>query len=212
MREQGKTYKEISEKTGLSKSSISWVISRYFPSGNQELIYARNLRNSRTNPKREEHLERMRSAARNYYSDREQSAVRNWLLLIESHPDKELILFIAGLYAGEGNHQGTEFYLCNSDPYLINLFLCFLRSVLCLEEERISIRLSIPLSIDRNRCVDFWVGALGRGIDFVDQYDGRPQKKEHLHNKHREYYGVLKVRVKKPLGIAKALRQVYPVR
>lgn len=211
MREREATYEEICEETGLAKSTVSYVISKYYPSNKNRAIYEKKQRASRGKASSffsAGARKKARIKADEFYANQHRLAYESYLKTMRAFEDQSFIHYIAGLYEGEGCH-GTkpDFDFYNSDLALILPFLRFLRDVLHLPEDRFTLRLALHASLPKEECVAYWERECGHKVNFVDQYDSRPQKKVHKHHKHRKFYGTITVRVKKPNGLKSALKE-----
>jgi len=207
MREQESTYEEICQETGLSKSSVSYVITKYFPRSRNQTIAAKNDRAYKQSDSFKEAQNVRHAAARERYRSEHASLKALYLEKLRSFPDQYLVYYVAGLYAGEGSHHGTEFSFCNSDPALILAFLRLLREVLGFPEDRFTLRLALHKSMPTQECSSYWEEVCGRPMDAINQHDARSQQKVHKHHKNRRYYGTLHIRVREPNGLKSALRK-----
>lgn len=207
LREQGKSYAEICQETGLAKSTVSYVLQKYFPAAKNSRIERKNLRFYHQSKEFKEGQLARKQAAGEFYQRKHTGLKEKYLRLLRHFPDQCFIYYVSGLYEGEGAHKGTEFSFCNSDPLIIKPFLRFLREVLQFPEDRFSLRLMLHASMSREKCVLFWEETCQHVVDYTDQYDSRPQKKVYRHNKDRTFYGTITVRVKTPNGIKGALAE-----
>lgn len=207
MREQEKSYSEIIQETGLSKAAVSYIITKYFPKQRNTQLIAKNSRAFYQSDDFKRAQKIRREAADAYYQAEHDRLKSTYLLRMREFPDQAFIFYVSGLYQGEGRHTGTNVEFCNSDSTLILPFLCFLRRVLCLSEKQFTLRLALHASLDKEECVRYWQDACDHAVDAVDQYDNRPQKKIHRHNKGDKFYGTLTVRVRKPNGLKSALKE-----
>jgi len=76
---------------------------------------------------------------------------------------EDKLLKVAGvmLYWGEGNKGGNAVALSNSNPYLIKLFLRFLRIICGVAEDRIRISIHYYTDHDPNKLIEFWSNETG---------------------------------------------------
>jgi len=80
----------------------------------------------------------------------------------EIHPlsKYELLLVGATLYWGEGykseRSRSKGVQLSNSDPYLVALFLRFLREIIGISEERLKVSIRVHPNINEKEVVKFW--------------------------------------------------------
>ena len=206
MRENGETYKEISQTTGLAISTISYVVNKHLPKNKNAEISSRNDRAHKQTPAFKTAQKRRNDAAKAKYVKEHDNLKNDYLIVLRSYFDQRFVYYISGLYEGEGTHHGTTFDFCNSDAKLIQPFLKFIREVLLFPEDRFSLRLSLPTSLAKEKCVSYWENLCEHELQAVDQYDNRTQRKTYRHNKHRNYFGTITIRVKRPNGLKSALK------
>jgi len=207
MREQEKTYAEICQETGLAKSTISWILNKYFPRNKNRMICAKKSRESQQSDVFRSFQAKRRAAADEFYRREHEVLKAEYLRRMRDYEDQSFIHYVSGLYEGEGAHTGTAFDFCNSDSSLILPFLRFLREVLRFPEDRFVTRLSLHSSLPKEECVSHWREVCQHPINAVYQYDVRLQKKAHKHNKGKRFYGTLTIRVYKPNGLKSALKE-----
>lgn len=200
-RAHGMTYREIVEKLKCSPSTVSYVCQKHDP-GHAALVEA-NTQRKYANGKNISGARAGWAAAQKMYAENRSTAVAQWTQKLNEYPDQAFVSYIAGLYDGEGDHSGQKFSLCNSDPDLIRLFITFVVGV-CAREHTAT--LMLHTSHDRDACLDFW-RTQGVEMQYVYQYDKRPQKKD---NRSRENHGTCDIRVHRPLGLSEALRSYRP--
>jgi hypothetical protein len=70
--------------------------------------------------------------------------------------DRDLLIAGAALYAGEGSKTDGRVAFANSDPRMIQLFLCWLRWFFEIEESRLRLRLYLHEGLDLEEAKDFW--------------------------------------------------------
>jgi hypothetical protein len=67
---------------------------------------------------------------------------------------KEKLLFLSALYWAEGSKK--DFSLSNTDPFLIKIFVEFMREVFELEDDRFYINVRLYEDLDKEKCLSFW--------------------------------------------------------
>jgi DNA-binding Lrp family transcriptional regulator len=207
LREKETPIKQIAKEVGLSKSTVSYILSKHFPKNRHEEIRAKNSRALHRSPGKARNLAAMRVAAAAYYTGLRSSAKKKWSELLRNYTDTHFIHYIAGLYDGEGRHNSRYFDLSNSNPSIIREFLRFVREVLLLPEEGFRVSLYLHTSLSKEGCVSFWEGITEHPMDGVYQTDSRSQRKVHRHNLHHQYKGTVCIRVRSPMGLAYALKE-----
>lgn len=159
LRYEGKSYNEIVRTLGVAKGTVSyWLHGVTLPPLIQGRLAANIRKATETgllafNGKRTQRIEKENKMLRDI-SRKE----------ITSFSKKELLLVAVALYWGEGQQSAykknsTSSYmlaLSNSNPFLIALFLRFLREVIRVPEQRVRAHLQIHPNIDRSQTLDFW--------------------------------------------------------
>lgn len=200
LRHDGLTLKAISERVGLSKSTVSYVLNKHFP---RDLHERTTKTNALASAKTRDNVAIFRGHAR-YYQDLRTQAKEKYLLLLENSQDKDLIFYMAGLYAGEGS-KTSSFEICNANPAFISIVIRFLKEVIRLSEDRIVLSLYVHGTMCRETCVKQWSG-YGLEVDRVHQLDNRPKKKPSDQWEGR-YYGVVRLYVRSGMGLREALEE-----
>lgn len=153
LRSQGKSYGEIKKTLGIPKSTQSgWFKNLKLPPSVQRILEEKG-RTTR------EFLMRFNRERTKRIQKENKEIKRKALQEISKLSKRELILIGAALYWGEGyktqkNKEGLQ--LSNSDPYLIALFLRFLREVIEIPEEKFRVRISIHPNISAQSAIDSW--------------------------------------------------------
>lgn len=193
MRREGRSYREIREVVGVSKSTLSlWLRDVPLTEEQQRALTVRGPENTTAR-----HAENRAVAARRR-ADVRARARSQIMQLSESE------LFVAGVvaYWAEGSknkpwRHGQSVQFMNSDPMMIRLFLCWLR-LLQVSPSRLIFRLHIHESADAAEAIRYWSAVVDAP---VNQF-GRPTLKTHnpltvRKNVGPEYHGCLLVYVRK---------------
>jgi transcriptional regulator with XRE-family HTH domain len=154
LRRQGLPIKEIAERVGVSKSSVSlWVRDIELTAEQQDTLRAMN-------PAYNRQLRGSRKAAARHRANRVAAQTSGRALALKGEP-----LHLAGvmLYWTEGAKSGNQVCFSNSDPEMVKLFVVFLKRYfgLCGSDMRISCHLFAD-HLDRQREVEqFWLDVAG---------------------------------------------------
>lgn len=188
LRTQGKSYKEIVAALGVAKSTVSYICTKYV-SNNNELRnqFVENYKPS------SENLRKARIGADQYYQQLNSKLTEEWIEKLQDVATT-FIIYILGLYDGEGTKKGTEFSITNSNKDIVLQFIRFLELIEC----PYSCSLYLHTTHKRSECLSYW----NIPIASVIQIDSRQQK---MDNTYRENYGTIHIRAKKANGLKKAL-------
>jgi len=154
LRLEGKSYREVAKELKISKSLLSrWFRGLELPLSAQAILEEKG-RASR------EYLVEL-NRRRSELVQAENSRIRSEALKeIDSLSRYELLLIGAALYWGEGYKSERSNKGCvqisNSDPYLIALFLRFLREIIRVEDERLKVSIRIHQNISAQSAIEFW--------------------------------------------------------
>jgi predicted transcriptional regulator len=192
LRADGLTYREIAEKLGVSRSSVSlWV--RDLPREGR-LSYEQWRERSAAARRRYWEAERPRLEAR-------REAVRaSAAAEIGSLSSRELLIAGAVAYWCEGAknkpyHRHDHVTFMNSDPGLVALFLRFL-DVAGVSRDRLTFRISIHESADVDSAQHFWLGVTGGSASqFRKPTIKRHNPKTNRKNMGSGYHGCLRIDV-----------------
>ncbi|MDP3962707.1 MAG: hypothetical protein Q8Q03_02480 [bacterium] len=162
LRREGHSYGEILKKLELkSKGTLSlWFKDLVLSEGTQKLLEKNNrLASERNlfeaNRKRSERIKKENLAS--YYAGLE---------YVDSLSRRELALIGAALYWGEGAKSektpgGSVLAFSNSDPLMVIVYMKFLREVLCVNEERLSVGIHLYPTTDIDEAKSFWAQTTG---------------------------------------------------
>lgn len=180
LRQQGLSYKEIQEQTGLAKSTVSlWCRDVELTSKQKTALFAKydaQLRGAKSNQdKRRKAIEKIKLSAMSEIDNLSPSEFK-----------------IAGLmlYWAEGNktlYPG----LSNSDPKLIKFIMAWFRKVCLVPEEKFKVYLHLHSGQDELRSKMFWSEITGVPLS---QFGKSYIKKEGSgHKKNILYHGTAKI-------------------
>lgn len=196
LRQLGHTYDEIANKLAVSKSSVSlWVrdIARVDTSelARQRREHVKAMAEARWSGHRQQRDER-RAAVRSAAAATVTDLSRAELLRLGA-----LIYWCEGTKAKAWRQQGQYVIFTNSDPMLIDVFLCFLRAA-GVGDERLQFRVSIHESADVDAAVMWWARRVGvPPSDFLPTTLKRHNPKTARLNTADDYRGCLVVRVRR---------------
>jgi hypothetical protein len=156
MRKEGRSYREIREVVGVSKSTLSlWLRDVPLTEDQQRVLEMRGPSSTRRN-----------SQAARANATRRRAVIQDQAREQVSHLS-ESELFVAGVvaYWAEGAKNkpwryGTRVRFMNSDPRMIRLFLSWLH-LIGVTDDRIAFRLQIHESADVQQALRYWVESLG---------------------------------------------------
>lgn len=192
MREEGRSYREIREVVGVSKSTLSlWLRDIPLTEDQQRALTVRGPESTAAR-----HAENRALAARRRAHVRAQAREQ-----IAELSESEL--FVGGVvaYWAEGSknkpwRHGQSVQFMNSDPAMIRLFLAWLRLV-GVSPERLIFRLHIHESAAASEAITFW----SHIVDAPESQFGKPTIKRHKpltvrKNVGSDYHGCLLVYVR----------------
>ncbi len=157
LRKQNKSYNEIRQILGVSKSTLAaWFKNDPMSKKVKVILTKQNSENSRQRIKNliktnNIRWEKWREAAR-------QEAKIDFKSLFKNP------LFITGLmlYWGEGDSKsGNPVRLSNTDPRMIRLYIKFLTKSLNISKKSIKIALILYPDLSENECIKFWAKITG---------------------------------------------------
>jgi len=154
LRLKGKSYREIARAIGVSKNSVSrWCKNLKLPQ-----IAQRILEKKSNYPK--ELFKKYNQLRAKKVRIENQKIEREAIKEIRALSKYELKLIGAALYWGEGYKSERSRSKCvqlsNSDPYLVALFLRFLREIIGISEEKLIVSIRVHPNIDAKDAIQFW--------------------------------------------------------
>jgi len=170
LRARSWTLQEIAAELGVSKSSVSiWV---------RDVDFQPRPRN-RGHPAGAKHPMRLKKEASIECCRIE---AEEW---VGELTGRDLAMFCAGLYAGEGSKTDGAVSMANTNPRYLRALLAWLRGEFELDESRWRARLYLHEGLDLESATDHWVGRLGiEAGRFLKPYraiaDGSIRSRKHL--------------------------------
>jgi hypothetical protein len=141
LRAQAWTLKEIAAELGVCKSSVSvWV---------RDVDFVPQPRN-RGHPAGPKHPMRLKKEAEIQRCRLEADA---W---VGSLTEREVTMFVLGLYAGEGNKTEGGVGMANTNPLYLKVFVTWLRATFEIEESRLRAALYLHEGLDLEVATAFW--------------------------------------------------------
>lgn len=144
------------------------------------------------------HLKKASIEAKKYYTKLREEKENYFYKILRNYQDQNFLFYMAGIYDGDGNHTGTSFILTNSDPKIIRATIKFSEEVV---RHKYTTRLNLHGTHNKQKCMSFWEEEHVR-IDALTQVDSRKQKRNY---NAKEHFGTVKLYIRSPLGINKAL-------
>jgi hypothetical protein len=173
LRSEGHSLPEISNLTGIPKTTIF-----------------RYIQNVKILPEYQEKWAGKRGGSRKKKKRLEELALEKGKEVVGVLLMKEKILYMAALYWAEGSQN--DFGLSNTDPGLIRLFITFLREVYAISNDRLRIGVRIYEDLDREACLNFWSEVVGIKKEKFVNIDVLTGKK-----RGKLQYGMRRIRVSK---------------
>ncbi|PIR96439.1 MAG: hypothetical protein COT92_01150 [Candidatus Doudnabacteria bacterium CG10_big_fil_rev_8_21_14_0_10_42_18] len=152
LRKLGKSYSQIKEELGVSKSTLSFWLSPY-PLSRQQIRLLRDVSEVRIEKFRQTMQEKREKRFSGFYREEKEKIL----------PLSQKELFIAGLflYWGEGmKNLKYPFALYNTNPQLVKFGLFWIKKVLNVPSKKIKVILHLYSDMDINKEIKFWAGEL----------------------------------------------------
>ncbi len=155
LRSHGKSYLEIKKALGIPKSTLSgWFKDLEFSSKVQGILQEKG----RVAKEQFVKFNRQRTEI---IKDENQKIVKQAMENIRQLSRYELILIGVALYWAEGykiekQKRTPQICFVNSDPYMIALFLRFLREIIGAQEEKLKPTIHLYIDTDKKAIVNFW--------------------------------------------------------
>ena len=157
LRRGGRSYKEISERLNIPKSTLSgWL---------RDVTWSRKIKKTLSEKAKEQNKIRIRKLN----NIRGKNLERLYLKAEKEAKDefkffKLFPLFILGLsiYWGEGDRRSKNLVrVSNTDPLMIKLFLKFLTEVCGVKQEQVYASILLYPDLDEQKCKKFWIKNAG---------------------------------------------------
>ncbi len=158
LRKSGKSYNFISDSLKISKSTVSYWL--------KDFSWSKEIKDKLNQKQRQESRRKIRlmnagrkKKLKENYIRAAQEAGKEFLSL------KRNRLFVAGvvIYWGEGDRviKNGQIRISNADPFMIVVFLRFLKEVLKIKSEKIKAWVLLYPDLDKGNCLNYWSKAIG---------------------------------------------------
>ena len=168
LRKSGYSYSYISEKTGVTKSTLSGWLSNVSYKPNKEMIEKIGKARATSNlVKSKQKLESMNKAVVEAKKD------------IDIITKRDLFMLGIGVYIGEGSKSHGIVRVVNSNPGIIKFMIRWFEEICGLSKDNFKIRLHIYPDNDEKDCIGFWSKMTGVSVNNFQktQVDIRKNKK-----------------------------------
>lgn len=195
LRRAGRSYSEILEKIDVAKSTLSlWLRSVGLSKRQEQRLTNKKLLSARRGG---EKRRRMRLEAIQELQKSAEQEVRD-----KDLDENELWLSGIMLYWAEGSkekdhHVGQQTLFSNSDPRMIKLFLKWLKTVAGEVDQNMVYEIYIHHTANVMRALEFWSNIVSCNKAKIRVYFKRNKKSTNRKNVENNYYGLLRIRVKK---------------
>lgn len=150
LRKEGHSYTYISQKTGMSKSTLSGWLSGILYTPNQTTI--NRIGKARAASGRVKAKIKIESIERAVEQAKED---------IGKITKRDLFMLGIGIYIGEGSKTGNVIRVTNADPKIIKFIVKWLEETCGLSRENFRIRLHLYPDNNVKECISFWSNMSG---------------------------------------------------
>ncbi len=173
LRKIGFSYKYISSKTGLAKSTLSGWLAEIPYSPNKETVTAFGKARAAASARRAELRQKSIQEIR-------KTAIKE----VGGINQRDLFMFGLGLYMGEGCKTNGQIRVMNSDPRIIRATIAWFR-MLGVEKRQIKLRLHLYPDSDVKQSLQFWSRTISIPLSQFQkhQIDSRIDKKAKMRRK-----------------------------
>lgn len=185
LRKEGYSYGHISEKTGVTKSTLSGWLSGVPYKPNKEMIEKiGKARAASGQAKSKQKIESIHEAQLEAIND------------IGIMTKRDLFMLGIGLYIGEGTKTHNIVRIINADPKIIKLAIKWFEDVCGLQKENFRIRIHLYPDTNIKECLKFWSEVSGIPMNqfYKSQIDIRTGKK--IFKKGKLPYGTAHLSIK----------------
>lgn len=195
LRRKGESVKDIADKLGVSKSTASmWVRDIILNLKQLEKLRQKMLRGSELGRTKGAFTQKQRRI--NLEKSLEKQAIRD----IRDLNDRELLVSGLCLYWGEGSKKQRELSWCNSDPYIINFMILWLKKCYGIEKDRLAANVAInEIHKEREEVVrKYWSDITHLPLTQFTKTSFKKTKLNKIYENFNDHYGTLRIRVLKP--------------
>ncbi len=183
-RKKGYSYNMISEKLGLSKSTISGWLKEISYHPNREVVKRIGLARAKSAHNR--HEIKIQSIKKAKVEARRQ---------IGRISKRDLFFLGLGLYLGEGTKSHENIRIINSDPKIICLAIKWFKTVCGLKDENFTISIHIYPDLDEKDVKKYWSRVTGIHIDQFRKTQTDMRSNKTLKKRHKLPYGTAHLQI-----------------
>ncbi len=187
LRQQGYSLPEINRETGVSKTTVL----RYIQGVEILPEFINTWFGKRGGSRKRKFL-------------KESNALEEAKNIIQELTQREILLFTAALYWGEGSKK--EFGLSNTDPALIKVFMEGIKKVFGLSQQDFRVSVRIYEDLDKEKCLSFWSQITGIPKEYFINVNVLTGKR-----KGKLQYGMCRVRISKGGDLLKRIHAINKV-
>lgn len=203
LRDKGQSYKEISLALDVSKSTLSYWLSKVEISKEHKLVLLQ---------KQNEGRKRGAQKRRDWRIEREKSISDQAAKEISGLSRRDLWLLGIMAYWCEGSKQKANnvsgrVIFTNSDPFLIKLFIRWLRDICKVEESRLVFNIYVHKTRNHEDCLNYWSKFTGINKNCF----GKTILKKHSTSANRKYdnslyFGLLRLTVRSSTDLNRQIK------
>lgn len=195
-RQGGKSIKEIADKLGVSKSTVSiWCKDIILTANQIEKLHAKMVKGSyagRLKGAKLQHEKRLK---------KENEAKEKAEKYVGKLSDRDLLIALTALYWGEGRKNNRAFFISNSDPEMVRFIIRAYKKVLMIEKDRIILALGLNIihKIREKEIKEYWSKITGIPIEDFRKTIFIKTKNRKKYKNFNSHYGTLRITVKKSI-------------
>lgn len=203
LRKNGQSYSQIASLVKVSRSTLSlWLRNVLLTKRSQEIL----------NSRRREGQLKGGLVKREFREAKETQILENASQEIKNLSSRELWLLGTLAYWCEGAKQkegniSARVVFVNSDPFLIRLFIKWLKQICQISEQNIKYNLSIHETADKDIAIKYWSKVIGIDTNLF----GKSIIKKHKISTNRKYrndkyYGLIRITVLKSTDLNRKIK------
>lgn len=162
LRKEGRSYNSIRKELKVSKSTLSYWF--------QYLDWSKEVKNKNSKEVEKISTNRiilMNEAKRKQSAEKHEKAKEEASVEFEKYKNDPVFIGGLMLYLGEGNKSMKDGHIkiCNTDPYVLKIFIKFLIMFCGVNKEKMRFWLLCYPDNDMEKCLIWWLASIGLGKD-----------------------------------------------
>lgn len=202
LRKNGLSIKEVAKKLNVSPGSVSVWCKDILLTQAQIKVLEKNMRDPHYG-RRALYLQKIKNETEEKINLLKKQGIKE----IGKLTEREFFITGASLYWAEGFKRDKQMGFSNMDPKMIIFFISWLKKCLMVKDNEINLRVTVNQTYVKkiHEVEDYWSKVTNIPLSNFQKATIQKTKWKKVYENKDQYYGVLRIRVRKSLGILRKM-------